>query len=552
MKAAIYVRKSNDDSDRSDDNRSTTRQIERARAYAEAKHWQVSDDHIFVDDGISGAEFKERAGLIKLMAHLKEFDVIVMSEISRLGRDMVRNAVVIDDITAAGVRIFYYLTDREEVADTPEQRLMVTLNSFAAEMERAKCAERTRDALSRKAEKGYSTGGRCYGYNAVRIDGSHTDWAINEGEATVVRQIYKMYADGHGHAVIAKTLNGDPRYRELNDQYFDGQTPPPPASRRSSGHWPSSSIRAMLHRKRYAGVLEYGQTKKVCSGGSAKKRARGTKVLTIERPDLRIIEPHLWRRVQDRLAAARANYIRENGGDLGGCPTSGQPAKYLLSGLGECAVCGGNMAVVGGQRHRHYYYGCFRHQNRGLTACINNHREKLSVMDEAVVGAIQQSVLTPEAVDLIVEEAARLVEAKQKETPTYYKKLERELRDIQIELTRFMTLIATGKAPERVLVEIHAREDRIKELENELTAYQTRTVTELDQRRLRKVLRERAGRFNDLMHSDVPKARQALNKLLDGRIVFTPMVSNGRKSYKFAGRTKVGTLLYMHGTEERT
>jgi len=45
--------------------------------------------------------------------------------------------------------------------------MMATLSSFGAEMERAKCGERTRDGLARKAAAGHSAGGRCYGYDSV-------------------------------------------------------------------------------------------------------------------------------------------------------------------------------------------------------------------------------------------------------------------------------------------------------------------------------------------------------------------------------------------------
>jgi DNA invertase Pin-like site-specific DNA recombinase len=42
--------------------------IEHARAYATAKGWAVSDDLIFVDDGISGAIFGDgRPGLMRLL-----------------------------------------------------------------------------------------------------------------------------------------------------------------------------------------------------------------------------------------------------------------------------------------------------------------------------------------------------------------------------------------------------------------------------------------------------------------------------------------------------
>jgi len=97
MRAAIYARKSQDDSDKSIDNRSTTRQVDRAREYATSKGWEADEEHIYIDDGVSGAEYESRHGLARLMASLPKrgrppFDVLIMSESSRLGRDMTRNS----------------------------------------------------------------------------------------------------------------------------------------------------------------------------------------------------------------------------------------------------------------------------------------------------------------------------------------------------------------------------------------------------------------------------------------------------------------------------
>jgi DNA invertase Pin-like site-specific DNA recombinase len=57
MIASIYARKSTDQTGVTDEARSVTRQIEHAREYASRKGWTVSDHHVYVDDGISGAEF---------------------------------------------------------------------------------------------------------------------------------------------------------------------------------------------------------------------------------------------------------------------------------------------------------------------------------------------------------------------------------------------------------------------------------------------------------------------------------------------------------------
>jgi DNA invertase Pin-like site-specific DNA recombinase len=54
MIAAIYARKSNDQSDRDDEEKSVTRQVDHATAYAARKGWTVAEDHVYTDDAISG------------------------------------------------------------------------------------------------------------------------------------------------------------------------------------------------------------------------------------------------------------------------------------------------------------------------------------------------------------------------------------------------------------------------------------------------------------------------------------------------------------------
>ena len=67
MTAAIYARKSTEQAGVADEQKSVTRQLDHARAYAAAKGWAVDDAHVYVDDGISGAEFANRPGFLRLM-----------------------------------------------------------------------------------------------------------------------------------------------------------------------------------------------------------------------------------------------------------------------------------------------------------------------------------------------------------------------------------------------------------------------------------------------------------------------------------------------------
>lgn len=579
MKAAIYCRKSTDDNDKNADNKSVSRQSDRAKAYALAKGWTVDEEHVFIDDGISGAEYERRPGLVRMMARLKEFDVVVTSENSRIGRDMVRNSVIIDDIRTKGVRLFYYLNDTEEHFDTPEQRLMATLGGFASEMERAKIAERTRDALLRKAERGHSAGGRCYGYSTERMystaangerTASHSEYRINEAEAGIVRAIFKMYDTGHGLTVIAKTLNGDTsasfkrylhNYAALSEKYFDGITPPSPEG--GTGTWAPSTIRAMLYRIRYAGQIQYGEYRNVRNGGRTGKCVKQDQFLIMEREDLRIVPPALWDRVQTRLKNVRDNYVRENNGTLWGRPETGRESKYLLSGLARCGckngehTCGANIVITGGQKLSHYYYGCGYHQKRGTRACTNDTRERMGVMDDLVLNAIDAKVLNDASREYVIERAVADFAAALKQAPDELPRLEAELRKTRKELGRFMEAIASGSVPKSIMAEITKREQRVTQLEREIGRYSVpEGAGDLDMRRARKSAREMAGRFKDLMLGDVPRARQALRKLLRDRdgnfapILFVPVVQDGRKTYTISGAVNLAPLLSNIGTED--
>ena len=125
MIAAIYARKSTEQTGVNDEEKSVTRQIEHGKAYALTKGWTVSEDHVYVDDGISGAEFVNRPGFIRLMNALKPrpaFQFLVMSEESRLDREQIETAYALKSIMDVGVRVCFYLEDRERTLDSASTR----------------------------------------------------------------------------------------------------------------------------------------------------------------------------------------------------------------------------------------------------------------------------------------------------------------------------------------------------------------------------------------------------------------------------------------------
>src|SRR5262245_25724774 len=197
----------------------------------------------------AGAEFENRPGFLRLMNALKPkapFQVLVMSEESRLGREAIEVGYALKQLVTSGVRVFLYLTDTERTLDSPIEKAMLALQTMADEMEREKARMRTFDALRRKAAAGHVAGGRCFGYENVTIEGpkgerSHVTRRINETEAAVVRRIYELYAGGQGLVAIAHTLNAE------------GAPCPRPRVGRVDG-WSPSSVREVIRRPLYRGA----------------------------------------------------------------------------------------------------------------------------------------------------------------------------------------------------------------------------------------------------------------------------------------------------------
>ena len=111
------------------------------------------------------------------MAALKPrppFQVLIMSEESRLGREAIETAYALKQLVTAGVRVWFYLEDRERKLDSPTDKIMLSLTAFADELEREKARQRVTDAMTRKARAGHVTGGQCFGYRD-RTAGTRVD-----------------------------------------------------------------------------------------------------------------------------------------------------------------------------------------------------------------------------------------------------------------------------------------------------------------------------------------------------------------------------------------
>ena len=535
MIAAIYARKSTEQTGTAEEAKSVTRQIDHARAYAAAKGWTVAEAQIYVDDGISGAEFAKRPGLVRLINALSPrppFQVLVMSEESRLGREQIETAYLLKQLITAGVRVFYYLEDRERTLDSPTEKLLLSVATFADEMERVKARARTRDAMVRKARAGHVAAGRKYGYDNVAVTGpdgtrSHVDRQINEAEAIVVRRIFERAAAGYGFRRIAHALNAE-------------AAPAPHAAHGRKRGWSASTVRDVLRSEIYRGVLIWGQTQKRDGWGQRVTRRAARQRppddwIRVERPDLRIVSEALWDGVQEHLRQARAAYLRSSNGRLHGRPVNGIAAKYLLTGMAVCGQCGGALTIRT-RAHgttRLALYQCLTHVTKGPRICANRSAMRQREAEAAVLETVQHQLLHPDDVLPILEGAVRELQGSDAETKR--QQVEAEQGRLAIELARLTEAIAAGGGVSLVGA-VNAREAQLETLRGELRALNQLTqVGRLDRIQLERTARECLTDWQGLLAGQPVQARQMLRKLLEGRLVFTPMADGTAVEFRGTG-----------------
>jgi site-specific DNA recombinase len=541
MIAAIYARKSTDQSGVSDDQRSVARQVEHARAYAERKGWTVADEHVYVDDGISGAEFANRPGFLRLMNALKPrapFQALVMSEESRLGREAIETAYALKQLVQAGVRVFFYLEDRERTLGSPTDKILMSLTAFADELEREKARQRTYDAMQRKARAGHVTGGRVFGFDNVEVlaaDGqrSHVQRKVNEPEAAVVRRIFRLCADGAGLTRITKLLNAEGAVS-------------PRAQRGRPQAWAPSSVRAVLQRPLYRGEIVWNQTRKRDSWGQQRQKDRPKgEWLHVPAPELRIVDEELWHAAERQMAARRLQSGIVPGVDRRGARGLPQDrdSHYLLTSFARCGCCGGSMAAHtrshGGKRVA--FYGCLTYWKKGKSRCSNGLAGRLDVLDAELLETLKDDILRPTVVQRALELA--LDELTPAAEPAAVEARGAQIAALEAECARLAEAIARGGRLDVLLRMLEDRQNRLGALRAEQAAATAIVRPVFDRRGMEGRLRYLLEDWRALLTRDVPTGREVLRTLLVEPMTFTPIIDGRRRGYRFEGAIALDRLV---------
>ena len=541
MRCAIYARYSSDMQRRE----SIQDQVRQCRRFIEGKGWTVEDGLIFSDHAVTGTDDRREGYLaMKTASRERRFDFLVVDDLSRLGRHSVEVLTTYEELMSLGLQIVC-------VADSIDTsmgnaKMPLYFKTLMNEIFLDDLREKVRRGQSGQISRGYSAGGRLYGYKYIEeLDPSgakdrlgHTRRLgvrieIQPDEAETIKLIFRLKAQGLGLKGIAHQLN------------VSGISAPRNNRRNAApGTWCTSTVRTILRNPKYIGDWAWGRTKWVKVHGTGKrvpvKRSKSDWVAN-ERPELRIIDQPLWERVQANLNAC-TNVIRGKGGKFRGSRANTSGGKYLFSGLMQCGKCGGSMVVASSGRYSSYT--CNNNWNRGKAVCDNNRRISRASVESDLLSGLQRGLLDDKVINRFAQRLNKRIAERLKVGPAQSTKLAHEATDLEREIENLSGFIVKGDTSERIRQMLSDRESKLARLRLQMDS------TDLDSKRPRTLdaatIRNRIASVRELLngHADrLPQARHTLSRMLGDKIRINPLENGAKWDFEAEAMLKPGRVL---------
>ena len=331
MKAAIYARVSTDKQGR---DQTVDSQLDALRRWATAHGHELKDDHVYIDEGYSGARL-DRPALDRLRdaAREGEFDVLGVYSPDRLARRYAYQVLLLEELRKAACDVEFI---ERPISDDPHDQLLLQIQGAIAEYERAVLGERFRRGKLQKARAGHWVAGQApYGYRYVpKRDGVPGHLEVDEAEAEVVRMLYRWLIDERMTVrQILKRLAAGP-WRPRNGKRL----------------WSNSVVHRILSDPLYAGTA-YANRHVLVAPRRPRSAGPRAGLPTCRKPRPReewipipvpaIIDAITYQDASEQLARNSALSFRNNTRN-----------DYLLRCLLTCRTCGLAMCGVTTQRGR--------------------------------------------------------------------------------------------------------------------------------------------------------------------------------------------------------
>lgn len=157
----------------STDHQSTENQKLAILEYANDKHLTINK---WIDTKTSSRKSTKERRIDELLAQLQEGDTLIVAELSRLGRSVGQIAILVDELLKMKVRVICLkenitLNGRADI----QTKVMITMFSLFAEIERDLISERTKEGLARARFEGKLLGRRKGTIGKSKLDGKEKE-----------------------------------------------------------------------------------------------------------------------------------------------------------------------------------------------------------------------------------------------------------------------------------------------------------------------------------------------------------------------------------------
>lgn len=375
------------------------------------KRHNIKIVEIYADRATSASkDIEKRVNFLKMIKDSERdlFDAVIVYKLDRFSRSRYDMANYKYRLKKNGVQL---ISATENISTDPEGIILESVLEGMAEFYSAELSQKINRGLRESAYKHNDIGGHPpLGYKIV-----NKKLVIDEDTAPIVREAFKMYADGHTVADICRTFNAK-GYKTSKGAKFG-----------------KSSFSKMFHNERYIGVYTFHEYR-------------------AEDAIPAIIDKELWDRVQARVGAQKPS------------GTFKSKRVYLLSGKLFCGHCGAKMNGNSNGNQGYAYYECYGKKNV-RDGCTKKNLRKEFIEDVVVQDAF--ALLTDEHIEEIADIAVRN-NASEIEGKTKIPAIRGHLRETQVSLENVLKAIELGQSPELLIKRMQELEKEKKAIEAEL------------------------------------------------------------------------------------
>jgi DNA invertase Pin-like site-specific DNA recombinase len=156
--------------------------------FANEQCWKVD----FVEETVSGTKSYKERELGEVISTLSKDDVLIVSELSRLGRSMLEVMTLLCELSEKGIKVFA-IKGNHRVDDSIASKVMTMVLCMAAEIEKELISQRTKEALQRMKQEGVTLGRPKGVPGKSRLDGKEEEIRKLLDKSVGIASLAKIY-----------------------------------------------------------------------------------------------------------------------------------------------------------------------------------------------------------------------------------------------------------------------------------------------------------------------------------------------------------------------